>query len=166
MSYTKEQISAALLLLKATGSPAAVRKTLGYPAVPTLYQWRAEYPEEYSEVQSKHWRQASNELKLDVIRRCFSEGESVQAVAEETGYSPSVIYKWYKCFQKNGDAFAKRESDAVSTDEEPSDTEDIEALKAKISEMQLEIDSLRETVEILKRRRKCRSKKAKKRKTV
>ena len=47
MRYTQEQISTALVLLKATGSPDKVVQTLGYPSAPMLYHWRKKYPEYY-----------------------------------------------------------------------------------------------------------------------
>lgn len=47
MRYTQEQISTALLLLKATGSPNKVIETLGSPSSPMLYLWRDSYPEYY-----------------------------------------------------------------------------------------------------------------------
>ncbi|MDD3417002.1 MAG: hypothetical protein PHY47_23910, partial [Lachnospiraceae bacterium] len=69
MRYTKEQISVALLLLKATGSPDKVIQTLGYPSNPMLYHWRDKYPEYYDVPEQKHWKQASADLKQSVIRR-------------------------------------------------------------------------------------------------
>lgn len=91
MRYTKEQISTALLLLKATGSPNKVIKTLGYPSSPMLYHWPDMYPEYYDVPDQKHWKQAPNELKQCIIKRCIIGGESVKLVAEEVGYTPSLI---------------------------------------------------------------------------
>lgn len=93
MRYTQEQISTALVLLKATGSPDKVVQTLGYPSAPMLYHWRKKYPEYYDVPNQKHWRQAPTELKHDVIKRCLIKGEPVKLVAEEIGYTPSLIYK-------------------------------------------------------------------------
>ena len=42
------------------------------------------------------WRQAPTELKHDVIKRCLIKGEPVKLVAEEIGYTPSLIYKWIR----------------------------------------------------------------------
>lgn len=91
MRYTQEQISAALLLLKATGSPRKVIQTLGYPSSPMLYHWRDSYPEYYDVPDQKHWKQAPDELRQSVIKRCFINGESVKLVSEEIGYTPSLI---------------------------------------------------------------------------
>lgn len=92
MRYTQEQISTALVLLKATGSPDKVVQTLGYPSAPMLYHWRKKYPEYYDVPNQKHWRQAPTELKHDVIKHCLIKGEPVKLVAEEIGYTPSLIY--------------------------------------------------------------------------
>ena len=54
MRYTQEQISTALVLLKATGSPDKVIQTLGYPSSPMLYHWRKKYPEYYDVPNQKH----------------------------------------------------------------------------------------------------------------
>ena len=96
MRYTQEQISTALVLLKATGSPDKVVQTLGYPSAPMLYHWRKKYPEYYDVPNQKHWRQAPTELKHDVIKHCLIKGEPVKLVAEEIGYTPSLIYKWIR----------------------------------------------------------------------
>lgn len=102
MRYTQEQISTALLLLKATGSPTRVIQTLGYPSSPMLYYWHDNYPEYYNVPDQKHWRQAPSELKQHVIKRCFIGGESVKLVAEEISYTPSLIYKWIREYRKKG----------------------------------------------------------------
>ena len=90
------------MLLKATGSPKQVINTLGYPSSPMLYHWRDMYPEYYDVPNQKHWKQASSELKQLVIKRCFINGEPVKLVAEEIGYSPSLIYKWIREYQAKG----------------------------------------------------------------
>lgn len=47
MSYSKEQITAALLLFDKTGSPAKVKELLGYPSISMLYLWKEWYPDLY-----------------------------------------------------------------------------------------------------------------------
>lgn len=51
---------------------------------------------------SKHWKQAPDELKQSVIRRCIIDGEPVKSISEEIGYSPSLIYKWLRCYREKG----------------------------------------------------------------
>ena len=102
MRYTQEQISTALVLLKATGSPDKVIQILGYPSSPMLYHWRKKYPEYYDVPNQKHWRQAPTELKHNVIKRCLIKGEPVKLVAEEIGYTPSLVYKWIREYREKG----------------------------------------------------------------
>ena len=92
MKYTKEQIATALQLLGSTGFPRKVIEILGYPSNPMLYHWRKKYPELYTSPQMNHWKQASPEFKLEIIQRCFIDGENVKSVSEEIGYTPSSIY--------------------------------------------------------------------------
>ena len=153
MRYTKEQISTALLLLKATGSPNKVIKTLGYPSSPMLYHWRDMYPEYYDVPDQKHWKQAPNELKQCIIKRCILGGESVKLVAEEVGYTPSLIYKWIREYGKKGHFLSMKKA-ATNAEVNPSDiesAEDINALKAQMFDMQMEIDILKETINVLKK---------------
>ena len=100
MKSTQEQISTALVLLKATGSPDKVIQTLGYPSSPMLYHWRKKYPEYYDVPNQKHWRQAPTELKHDVIKRCLIKGEPVKLVAKEIGYTLSLIYRWIRKYRE------------------------------------------------------------------
>lgn len=153
MRYTEEQISAALLLLKATGSPTKVIQTLGYPSSPMLYHWRDNYPEYYDVPDQKHWRQAPVELKQRIIKRCFIEGEPVKLVAEEIGYTPSLIYKWIREYREKGH-FSSMKKTTANIDVDPSDIksiEDINELKAQMIDMQMEIDILKETINVLKK---------------
>lgn len=45
---------------------------------------------------TEHPRNPPAEFKLKVLRRCFENGESVNLVSEETGYSRVSIYVWRK----------------------------------------------------------------------
>lgn len=153
MRYTKEQISTALLLLKATGSPTKVIQTLGYPTSPMLYHWRDNYPEYYDVPEQKHWKQASMDLKQSTIRRCLIDNEPVKLVAEEIGYSPSLIYKWLREYREKGHVSSMKKTTA-NVDVNPADinaSEDIKALKAQLIDMQMEIDILKETINVLKK---------------
>ena len=146
MRYTQEQISTALVLLKATGSPDKVIQTLGYPSSPMLYHWRKKYPEYYDVPNQKHWRQAPNELKHNVIKRCLIKGEPVKLVAEEIGYTPSLIYKWIREYREKG-CFQPMKKTTANINVNPNDitsAEDINELKAQMLDMQMEIDILKE----------------------
>jgi transposase InsO family protein/transposase-like protein len=150
MRYTKKQISAALLLLHKTGSSAKVIQTLGYPSRSMLYRWEEKYPGLRTSSQRKHWKQASTDLKMAVVRRCFVSGESVQSVSEEIGYTPAAIYQWYRCYREKGFAPLMKKSDTKHVpDIIPPD--DLESLRAQMLEMQMEIDILKETLNVIKK---------------
>lgn len=100
MKSTQEQISTALILLKAIGSPNKVVQTLGYPSAPVLYHWRKKYPEYYDVPNQKHWIQAPTELKHTIIKRCLIKGEPVKLVAKEIGYTLSLIYRWIRKYRE------------------------------------------------------------------
>lgn len=85
MSYSKEQITAALLLFEKTGSPVKVQEMLGYPSISMLYLWKEWYPELYNR-KGKQWKHATLDMKMDAIRRYYYDGESIQSVAEDIGW--------------------------------------------------------------------------------
>lgn len=152
MRYTQEQISAALILLKATGSPEKVIETLGYPSNPMLYKWRDKYPELYgSMIGAKHYKQSSTELKSSVIHRCFIDGENVKSVAEEIGYTPSIIYHWCRRYKREGMLPQMKKQSSKGNPVGLTASDDLEALNAQIASMQMEIDILTETIGVLKK---------------
>lgn len=111
------------------------------------------YPEYYDVPDQKHWKQAPNELKQCIIKRCIIGGESVKLVAEEVGYTPSLIYKWIREYRKKGHFLSMKKTTA-NIGVNPSDiesVEDINALKAQMLDMQMEIDILKETINVLKK---------------
>lgn len=118
------------MLLKATGSPKQVIDTLGYPSSPMLYHWRDMYPEYYDVPDQKHWKQASGVLKQRIIKRCFMDGEPVKLVAEEIGYSPSLIYKWIRECREKGHFISMKKTTANVNPADIESAQDINALKA------------------------------------
>ena len=155
MRYTQEQISTALVLLKATGSAIEVVKILGYPSAPMLYHWRKKYSEFYDVPIQKHWRQAPAELKKNVVKRCLIQGEPVKLVAEEIGYTPSLLYNWLRDYRMKGSFLSMpKKKTTANIDVKPTDitsVEDINELKAQMLDMQMEIDILKETINVLKK---------------
>lgn len=100
MRYAQEQISTALVLLKATGFP-----------------------------------------------------DRVVLVAEEIGYTPSLIYKWIREYREKG-CFQPMKKTTANINVNPNDitsAEDINELKAQMLDMQMEIDILKETINVLKK---------------
>lgn len=150
MSYTREQIAAALLLYNATGSVKKVLETLGYPSNPMLYHWLKKYPEYSSRVPTRHFRQASQDLKEQTIYRCLNDGESVESVAKDIGYSEAIVYKWIRSYRKRGLlSMIKKSKPLISKDIESAKS--IDKLKAQMLDMQMEIDILKETIHVLKK---------------
>ena len=108
----------------------------------------------------EHPRNPSLEIKLDAIKRCFEQGESIKYVSEDIGYSRASIYQWRKRYLKEGTlglinnknipSGKLNESTAPAESVAPSSQEMAE-LKAQMLEMQLEIDILKETINVLKK---------------
>ena len=154
MSYSKEQITAALLLFEKTGSPAKVNELLGYPSVSMLYLWKEWYPE-LCHHKGKQWKHASLDLKLSAVRRCYYDGESIESVSEDIGYTVAAIRYWKSKFAKEGALSFMKKTDSKKPVSKPvADTDsaaEITALKAQILDMQMDIDILRETINVLKK---------------
>ena len=98
MSFTEEEKKKALQLYDETGSIAKVIHKLGYPSRQNMYTWiknrdieqkRKKYDATDS---SGHRRHPSLEIKLEILHRCFEEGEEIKSISEEYGYSRESIY--------------------------------------------------------------------------
>lgn len=150
MSYSKEQITAALLLFEKTGSPAKVKELLGYPSISMLYLWKEWYPELYNR-KGKQWKHATLDMKIDAIRRCNYDGESIQSVSEDIGYTVAAIRYWKRKYAKEGALSFMKKSDTKKTPLDNDSAAEIQALKAQIEDMQMDIDILRETINVLKK---------------
>jgi transposase-like protein len=160
--YLKYQREKALQLYDQCKSVSKVIQQLGYPTRKRLYDWIAERnsPEGIKPPRRKinnapdHPRHPLLKLKLDTIHRCFELGENIQLVSEEIGYSRASIYIWRKKYILKGAIALMDTSDdprGELPEGKPSSTKDIEQLKAQIQDMQLEIDILKETLDVLKK---------------
>ena len=92
-------------------------------------------------------------MKHNVIKRCLIQGEPVKLVAEEIGYTSSLIYKWIREYREKG-YFSPMKKTTANIDVNPTDitsVEDINQLKAQMLDMQMEIDILKETINVLKK---------------
>lgn len=170
--YTKEQKERALKEFERLGSVQATITYLGYPSRHTLYEWyrnmianRPDYhgsPNKPYQIKQKyinapnHPRHPDTNLKLEAIRRCFSLGEGVEYVSREIGYSRMSIYKWYRQYQKHGVAGLmssknqiKREN--IDFDTKPSKDSNISELQEQIKQLQMEVDVLKEALNLLKK---------------
>lgn len=151
--YTKEQVYAALVLYRELKSLPKVVESLGYPSEGTLASWVHKYPEVVTPKSHKRHIMAPINVKLDAIRRCYENGETLKSVAEEIGYSSVAILTWHKKYQEKGllGLMNKPDTDSSKTPADIQSADDIEALKAQMMEMQMEIDILKETINVLKK---------------
>ena len=116
--YTKEQEAQALAEYERTGSITETIRRLGYPSKATLYRWykrkKAELENQHGCLRqdaasishhcnaSEHPRHPSAELKYAAIQRCFEQGEDVEYVSREIGYSRMSTSAWRRKYLKYG----------------------------------------------------------------
>ena len=107
--YTREQKEKALAMYDATQSIAEVIRRLGYPSKQALYTWIAnrdkpwQKPNGFRGVNTaEHPRHPSVNLKFSAIRVCFEEGNDVQLISAQIGYSRASIYAWHRRYLKEG----------------------------------------------------------------
>lgn len=170
--YTKAQKERALKEFERLGSVQAVVTLLGYPSKHTLYTW---YRDKIAGVRDNHGclskpynikekylnapnhpRFPDTNLKLEVIKRCFSLGEGVEYVSREIGYSRMSIYNWYRQYKKYGVAGLmsskkqiKRENIDFNAESVPK--AEISDLQDQIKQLQMEVDVLKEALNLLKK---------------
>lgn len=160
--YSKCQREKALQLYDQCKSVSKVIQQLGYPTRKRLYGWISERdsplfskaPRQKYNNTPDHPRHPSLKLKLETIHRCFELGENVQLVSEEIGYSRTSIYTWRKKYILKGATALMNTSDnprGKLPKGEPISSKEVEQLKTQIQDMQLEIDILKETLDVLKK---------------
>ena len=91
-----------------TGSISKVIQKLGYPSRQNMYTWiKNRYIErkrrkiDYTDSPDLR-RHPSLETKLEILHRCFEEGEAITSISEEYGYSRECIYSWRKKYLSGG----------------------------------------------------------------
>ena len=161
--YTGEQYQKALEVYDQTGSVTETIRILGYPARrQTLYNWisrREHLPKGKSTFRGfntpEHPRHPPLEMKLEMLHRCFEVGEDVQSIAKEYGYSTASIYTWRKKYISKGRVALMRQPKERPRGELAEGTlsqdDEIQWLKSQLQEMQMEIDILKETINVLKK---------------
>ena len=164
--YSKQQKEIALKLYHQTESVSETVRMLGYPTRKNLYNWiyeeanptkaRKDYP--IIDNPPNHPRNPPLEVKLDAIHRCYEIGENIKYVSEDIGYSRASIYQWRKRYLKEGMLGlmnnknitpGKLTEGAINNTDISSD--EIKQLKSQMQDMQLEIDILKETINVLKK---------------
>lgn len=160
--YSKEQRAKALRIYHQIGSVTDTVRQLGYPSREHLYRWirnDGKTKEKRKKLNLKntteHPRTPPAEFKLKVLRRCFENGESVKLVSEETGYSRVSIYMWRKRYLQGG-VFSLMNTKNIKLEKLPDTdgnipSEEIESFRKQMYELQLELDILKETINVLKK---------------
>lgn len=161
--YSEEQYHRALEVYEETKSITKTMRLLGYPARrQTLYNWinrKRLLPENRSTFRGynteDHPRHPPLELKLEALRRCFELGEDVQSVSKEIGYSTASIYTWRRKYIVKGSMALmnspKEHTRGSLLEGHSFSTAELDALKAQLLDMKMEIDILKETINVLKK---------------
>ena len=162
MAFTEQEKEAALKLYDELGSVGQVINKLGYPSRQNMYTWiknrdiekkRNKYD---CSDEPDHRRHPSLDSKLEILHRCFEIGEDIKSLSEETGYSRNSIYHWRKLYLAGGAGalMSKKNHLPRGKLEVKSDSEmdnDTSELAARIKDLELENDILKQTIEILKK---------------
>ncbi len=160
--YSKEQKEKALALYDECHSITKVIQSLGYPKTRQgMYLWlknrakgaRPKASRKQFNNPTDHPLHPSLETKLSILQRCFIDGENVQLVSEETGYSRASIYTWRRKYQSKGMTALMNTKDDPRGKliEGTTSSKEIDKLKQQVQDMQLEIDILKETLDVLKK---------------
>lgn len=144
------------------GSATDTVRRLGYPSRKHLYNWIRNEGKTKGKRKKlnlkntiEHPRNPPVEFKLKVLRRCFENGESVKSVSEEIGYSRPSIYMWRRRYLQGG-AVSLMNTKNIKPEKLPEidgkiSSEEVETLRKQMYELQLEVDILKETINVLKK---------------
>lgn len=92
---------------------------------------------------------------MDAIHRCFELGESIKCVSEEIGYSRASIYAWRKKYLQGGTVALMNDKNiktgALTEGILDPPNAEMQQLLARMDGMQMEIDILKETINVLKK---------------
>lgn len=159
--FTLEEKLAALEVYDIEKSLSRTILKLGYPDRTTLYRWikRRDEPVKEKALQRRHTAEnpyfAPLSVKLDAIHRCYVLGESLQSVADEIGYSHASICNWQKKYSEEGTAsLMHRKNTPIpkrKTEVTENYTKEMKKLLSQMQDMQMEIDILKETINVLKK---------------
>lgn len=160
--YSQDKINIALQVYHQCGSVTDAIRMLGYPTRRALYTWienegipKAPRKPLDNTNTTAHPRNPPIEVKMDAIHRCFELGESIKCVSEEIGYSRASIYAWRKRYLKGGAVALMNDKNIkpgtlTGGAQDPPDT-GLQQLLARMDGMQMEIDILKETINVLKK---------------
>lgn len=161
--YSQNKIDVAIKVYHQCGSVTTTIRVLGYPTRRALYTWIANEGAIKPERKSlklmntaEHPRNPSIEVKMNAIHRCFELGESIKSVSEDTGYTRASIYNWRKKYLHGGITALMNDKNikpnplkegSVSKTANP----ELAQLQDQLKGMQMEMDILKETVNVLKK---------------
>lgn len=96
------------------------------------------------------------ETKFEILQHFFEGGEDIKSISEEYGYSRESIYSWRKKYLSGGAAAMMNQKKdlprgTLKFNEAPCNDADNIELAAKIRDLELENDILRQTIEVLKK---------------
>ena len=161
--YSQDKINIALKVYHQCGSVTTATRILGYPTRRTLYTWieteRTVKPKRKPLKlinTAEHPRDPPVEVKMDAIHRCFELGESIKSVSEDLGYTRASIYSWRRKYLHGGiPALINEKNIRPNTLTEgrlpAASAPELVQLQAQIRDMQMEIDILKETINVLKK---------------
>jgi transposase-like protein len=144
-----------------THSVSKTIRILGYPGRQTLYKWIRDQNQPKKtkstyrgENTPAHPRHPPVSLKLEVLHRCFELGEDVKSVSDEIGYSRASIYTWRRKYLRKGMTALMNPEDDPLGNLVPgiaSFSEEINKLKSEMEDMRMQIDILKETINVIKK---------------
>lgn len=160
--YSQDKINIALQVYHQCGSVTNTIRMLGYPTRRALYTWieneGAQKPprKTLNNINTTaHPRNPPVEVKMDAIHRCFELGESIKCVSEEIGYSRASIYAWRKKYLQGGMTTLMNNKNikpgVLTEGTQNSPNTEIQQLLTRMDDMQMEIDILKETINVLKK---------------
>jgi len=85
------------------------------------------------------WKKYDDEFKCNALEKVF-DGQSVRSVAEELGVNESLIHKWKRAAKTNGNTTASGK-----------ELTEIEALKKRNRELEMEVEILKKATLIFGR---------------
>lgn len=162
MQFTEEQVAKALETFHDLKSATKTVRVLGYPSTKQLYKWMKKERQPRQEQRKRHElvntpehpAHAPIRVKLDAIHRCYEMGEPMLSVAKDIGYTYASIYYWYQNYKKYGLMGLQNKRQPTNrkrAKEKELASDDAKALNEKIRSLQLEVDILKETLNIIKK---------------
>ena len=149
-NYTEEEKAIALAYYHECRSAKKTVRDLGYPVRSCLNTWIANEgkPKQPRKKNSINKGMSTFEERLDIVHRCVDLGEDVHLVAKEHNRDVSTVYTWCRIYKKEGHIALMKKQKKKQPATAVYEIDNIEELKAKMLELQLENDILRETINV------------------